>query len=534
MSSTDPHVSIVVVLRASTEHGDDSLHSLSAHHQRHVESEDYEIVIVEEGPLPAFGRERATAHGDNVRHFHAPEGASLDFLLERTRASLVGFVGVGPHLVTPRLVEHLLHAKKVSECPAVFVPEYRIGGGEKETAAALLATVDWRRNGYALFDIGGFRDDAYGGFFGTTAATNTVFLSKEAWRGTPTARPVLLAGEGVFRIGAPDTLPFAPSSVKLLEAPLIIGVVPPEGQGFLKRSARLEHERHLAPKRPVDASDPLARARIRYVELLERSLLGITQLDDELRVRYLLQCVEGKATFDRAVVHDIWKHEPSEAMRFAVSKALGAVLDGSLDHLGFDHTMIGRRRLQNIEECFHSILRDDVPGDLMECGVWRGGAVVLMRGLLETYEVPGRLVWVADSFRGLPPSTLPEDVLQGDLSRESHPMLAVDLDTVKHTFELHGLLDDRVKFLPGWFKDTLETAPIERLALLRLDGDLYESTRDALVALYDKLSPGGYLIVDDLFLPACRKAVDDFRTARGITEPIIAIDWTGGYWRKAQ
>jgi O-methyltransferase len=103
---------------------------------------------------------------------------------------------------------------------------------------------------------------------------------------------------------------------------------------------------------------------------------------------------------------------------------------------------------------------------------------------------------------------------------------------VKRTFESYGLLDDRVRFLPGWFKDTLHAAPIERLALLRLDGDIYESTMDALVALYEKLVPGGYLIVDDFFVPTCKKAIEEFRAARGITEPIVTIDWAGAYWRK--
>jgi hypothetical protein len=277
----------------------------------------------------------------------------------------------------------------------------------------------------------------------------------------------------------------------------------------------------------------LARARSRYVELLKRSLLGVTSFDNELRIRYLRQCVEGKAMYDPALLHDIRRHEPAEVARLAEAKTDGMVLDLNLENLGFEHTMLGRRRLDNIEECFHSIIRDGIPGDFIECGVLRGGAVVFMRGLLEAYEVPDRLVWVADSFEGLPPPTAPPDIALGlDLSRERCPMLAVDLETVKRAFEIYGLLDDRVRFLPGWFKDTLSAAPIEELALLRLDGDIYESTMDALLALYDKLAPGGYLIVDDLFVPTCRQAVNDFRAARGIEEPIVTIDWTGCYWRK--
>ena len=113
------------------------------------------------------------------------------------------------------------------------------------------------------------------------------------------------------------------------------------------------------------------------------------------------------------------------------------------------------------------------------------------------------------------------------------PELAVSLEQVQANFARYGLLDEQVRFLPGWFRDTLPTAPIRRLALLRLDGDLYESTWIALESLYPKLSPGGFAIVDDYgAIPACRAAVDEFRAAERITESLIEIDWTGVYWRR--
>lgn len=277
----------------------------------------------------------------------------------------------------------------------------------------------------------------------------------------------------------------------------------------------------------------VARARELYVDLLKRSLLGVPYFDNELRIRYLRQCLEGKASFDPAVIYDIHRHAPADIPRLAAAKVEGSPLDWNLENMGFEHTMLGVKRLENIEECFHSIVADDVPGDLIECGVWRGGGAVLMRGLLEAYEIPGRCVWVADSFQGLPPPTAAPDVAFGlDLSRKACPMLAVDRETVERTFDSYGLLDERVRFLEGWFKDTLAQAPIERLALLRMDGDIYESTMDIFHALYDKLSIGGYLVIDDLFVPTCRQAVNEFREARGIVEPILTIDWTGGYWRK--
>ena len=105
---------------------------------------------------------------------------------------------------------------------------------------------------------------------------------------------------------------------------------------------------------------------------------------------------------------------------------------------------------------------------------------------------------------------------------------------MRRNFERYGLLDDQVRFLEGWFRDTLPRAPIEKLAVMRLDGDLYESTMDGLTNLYDRLSPGGYVIVDDYSIPACRLAVEDFRRARGLTEEIVQIDWTGVFWRRGR
>ena len=110
--------------------------------------------------------------------------------------------------------------------------------------------------------------------------------------------------------------------------------------------------------------------------------------------------------------------------------------------------------------------------------------------------------------------------------------LAVSLEQVRANFAEYGLLDEKVRFLEGWFEDTLPTAPIARLAILRLDGDLYKSTMDTLQHLYPKLSAGGYVIIDDYWaIAACREAVTDYRQQQGITEPIRRMDWTGVYWR---
>jgi hypothetical protein len=196
------------------------------------------------------------------------------------------------------------------------------------------------------------------------------------------------------------------------------------------------------------------------------------------------------------------------------------------------HSMIGLRRMNNIQFCVERVLADNIPGDFIETGVYRGGATIFMRALLKAYGVRDRLVWVADSFEGLPkpePGEFPQDALFAISGGE----LAVPLDRVKHNFELYDLLDDRVRFLKGWFKDTLPGAPIERLAVVRLDGDLYQSTMDALTHLYPKLSPGGFLIVDDYYvLSSCYQAVQDYRAQNGIHAEIISIDNDAIYWRR--
>ena len=196
------------------------------------------------------------------------------------------------------------------------------------------------------------------------------------------------------------------------------------------------------------------------------------------------------------------------------------------------HTMIGIQRLDNIHFCLKEILENQIPGDCIETGVWRGGSTIFMRAILKAYGDETRKVWVADSFEGLPPpnpSKYPADV---GFNLNQHQELAVSLEQVKANFQKYNLLDNQVVFLKGFFCNTLPTAPIERLALLRLDGDLYESTIDALINLYPKLSVGGFVIIDDYPVAPCVKAVHDYRTKHGITDPIIAIGRDGVYWKK--
>ena len=196
-------------------------------------------------------------------------------------------------------------------------------------------------------------------------------------------------------------------------------------------------------------------------------------------------------------------------------------------------TMIGLCRLDSLECCAIDVIRRHVPGDFVEAGVWRGGAAILMKAVLKVFEESGRVVWAADSFQGLPkpnPERYAAD--EGD-KHWKFAELSVPMEKVKANFSKYGLLDDRVRFVQGWFKDTMPSFPAKEIALLRVDGDLYESTIEVLEHLYPRVSAGGYCVVDDYALPMCKEAVDDFRRDNHIGSPVVKIDWTGVYWQKA-
>ena len=198
------------------------------------------------------------------------------------------------------------------------------------------------------------------------------------------------------------------------------------------------------------------------------------------------------------------------------------------------HTMVGNKRLLNIQELAEKIINDKIPGDFIETGVWRGGACIFMSAILKAYGLTDRSVYVCDSFEGLPPpnvSAYPQDT--GD-THHTAPFLAVSMDQVAANFSGYDLLTPQVKFVKGFFSETLpRLAPdIEKLSILRLDGDMYESTIVALENLYPKLSVGGYVIVDDYGLANCRRALTDYRDYHGIDAEYVKIDNSSVYWQK--
>jgi O-methyltransferase len=283
-------------------------------------------------------------------------------------------------------------------------------------------------------------------------------------------------------------------------------------------------------------SSPTSDAELRelYLDLLKRSLTGALDHDNDTVLGGVR--TQGMRDWRKRIANGVGK----VANRFNFEIAYKKAYDPKLREEGRDWpsravSMVGLKRMQNIQDCIAAIEEEGIPGDLIETGVWRGGSCIFMRGNLKAWGDTNRTVWVADSFEGLPAPNerdFPADV--GQVFHEQHG-LSVGEQVVRHNFERYGLLDSQVVFLKGWFKDTLPTAPIDKLALIRLDGDMYESTIQALEALYPKLEPGGFCIVDDwMLVDQAQQACHDYRKEHGITEPVIDIDGSGAYWRKSR
>jgi hypothetical protein len=296
---------------------------------------------------------------------------------------------------------------------------------------------------------------------------------------------------------------------------------------------------------------PMNSARKLYIDLLMRSLNG-TLCDGVLWRSSQLQKAKEEGYQGHVMISLVGCEELLSRANEEFSdhlKPLGKSAEEVLEMDGkqlFDylnwmnpvdspHSMCGEKNLENVRACVEDVLANDVPGDFIETGVWKGGMTVLMRGILKAYACTDRKVWVADSFAGLPqprPETHLKDAIFFFLMAPLQH-LAIPFEYVEGLFRRYDLLDDQVKFLKGWFCDTLPESGIERLAVARLDGDLYESTYDALEHLYPKLSPGGYLIIDDYGVPCgCRQAVDTYRSEHNIKEEILPITEAAVYWQK--
>jgi cephalosporin hydroxylase len=278
----------------------------------------------------------------------------------------------------------------------------------------------------------------------------------------------------------------------------------------------------------------LERAASRYLELLKGALLDEHYLENELRIDYLARCVERGIKVNPVIVRDPARHQKVELRKLQAARRAGTLdeRDGEpADY--FPYTTMGRVRLDHLQGCLETIRTTAVDGDLVECGPGRGGGAIFLRGFLDAHEMDDRKVWVIDPFRASPTSNTaagPESSLPG--GGLGFPDLLGDLNSVRDGFARFDLLDDRVRFLQGPPGHTVADAPIEKVSLLRIGGDLDGAIGDVLDALYDKVAVGGFVVADQYGTASVQQAVEEFRSRRGIADPIERTDWVGAYWRK--
>jgi len=201
-------------------------------------------------------------------------------------------------------------------------------------------------------------------------------------------------------------------------------------------------------------------------------------------------------------------------------------------------SMVGIENMNNIKVLSEIIINENIPGDFVETGIWRGGSCIFMAAILKAYQVTDRNIWGFDSFEGLPKPNAekyPQDANDPHWKRDE---LAISYEEVKNNFDKCQLLSDQIKLVKGFFSDTLPKNEIDKIALLRLDGDMYESTIVALENLFPKVVVGGYIIVDDFYLPNCRQAIHDYMRSTGITGFMVPINegrplaGSSVYWKK--
>ncbi len=200
-----------------------------------------------------------------------------------------------------------------------------------------------------------------------------------------------------------------------------------------------------------------------------------------------------------------------------------------IDPLARPFTLLTKSQLDLIEQAVLAVEERGVPGNLLEAGVWRGGAVILMRALIGAYGIPDRKVFAADSFAGIPLNTR---AINDPVDQWKDRWVA-SLDEVGGNIERFGLLDDKIRFVVGNFSNSLKHLAGERFALIRLDSDSYDSVETSLDHLYPLLSKGGITIIDDWHLPGCRMAVKEYRERHGINDEIKEAHGNA-YWVKQQ
>ena len=266
----------------------------------------------------------------------------------------------------------------------------------------------------------------------------------------------------------------------------------------------------------------------RYLGTVKAALLNEHYLEDEARLAHLTaRIVAGRAP-DARILRDPVRQDPDHWPRLARERQGPAGPDDGRGRSFVPYTDMGRARLDDLHGRLEVVKAEAVPGDLVDVGVGRGGAGIFLRAWLDAYDLKDRRVWLADEFRGAP-----EGLKSARWTERGVAEFRADLNLVRDGFARFGLLDGRVKFLPGQPAASLSDARIEQIAVLRIGPELGEAARRVLDAVYDRIPVGGFVVVDAHESSATRASVEAFREARGLVAPCDRRDHGLVVWRKA-
>jgi O-methyltransferase len=190
--------------------------------------------------------------------------------------------------------------------------------------------------------------------------------------------------------------------------------------------------------------------------------------------------------------------------------------------------MVGLARLKNLVRLAELIDLENIAGDIVECGTWNGGSGALLAqvGARSPHE---RMTWLFDSFEGLPAPSEKD----GKAAVPYRGKCRGATDSVREVLGKLAVPETRARIVPGWFQDTLAQAPIQRIALLHIDADWYESVRFVLDTLYPRVTPGGYVVLDDYgYWQGCRTAWEEFQATLPAAPALVSVDGIGCFLRK--
>jgi O-methyltransferase len=209
-----------------------------------------------------------------------------------------------------------------------------------------------------------------------------------------------------------------------------------------------------------------------------------------------------------------------------------------------EQTMTSIERMYALYTATRHVIENHLPGDFVECGVWRGGSVMLIAHTLLRLGITDRVLWLYDTFTGMPPPSVEDvqemsgrpasEILGEHEKSEEDPFWGIAPRTiVEQNLRRTGYPIDRIRFIEGDVRTTIPSQAPEQIALLRLDTDWYASTRHELEHLYPRVAEGGVLIVDDYgYWRGARKATDEYLASLPARPLLHRIDYTGRMWVK--